>query len=368
MSQREEYRYVAATRANHKKKKKNKAGRILLVLLLAVVLVGGAAFGTWKYLSHKFNTEYIHQDDAGHLVETIEATPAEYSGDWVNILVAGVSNDPNDLDYPDEYNGVGMTDIIMYMSYDVKNNEISVLQIPRDAYVGSLTSTGKINALYGQGQYKDDPISNLAEVVQNQYKLPIDYYVTVDIQAFTEIVDLMGGIDMYVPYDIWDENGNTVTKGTHHIDGATARWIMRQRHCYAQADIQRMETQQYFYAACFRFFKTCSVRDLTKVALPIVAWRVNTDMSFETMTSLAMSMMKIDSSRIYMAKVLGGAAMVDGQSVFLVNPERTAELLNNHFRPYGDPVPASELGMPKGLYAATEIEDTGKYLINIIVE
>ncbi len=374
MSQNEEYRYVSAARSNKKKKSKLRIGRILIVLLLVVGILVAAAAITWKLLSNTITETYISQEQSGQLVDTIVATPDEYKGDWVNILVAGVSNNPDDLDYPDEYNGIGMTDIIMYVSYDVKNNKVSVLQIPRDTYVGNETSvghnsTGKINALYGSGKYKDtDPISNLAEVVQEQYKLNIDYYATVDIAAFTEIINLLGGIEMYVPYDIWDDVGNSISKGTHYIDGETARWILRQRHCYAQADIQRMETQQYFYAACFELFKSCTVSDLTKHVLPVVAYRVNTDMPFETMTSLAISMMKLNASNIYITKLLGGATMVNGQSVFVINPERTATLLNDYFRPYGDPVAAAGLGLPTGVAAPTEIADTGKYLVNIIVE
>lgn len=373
MSQNEEYRYVSAARAKHRKKRKVRVGRVLLVVVLLLAAAAGAVTVTWKILSKKFTDNYIKQDQAGNLVDTIDSTPEEYKGDVVNILVAGVSNDPNDLDYPEEYNGAGITDIIMYVSYDVKNNAMSVLQIPRDTYINNgvlSTSTGKINAIYAQGQHKDtgDYISNLAEVINQEFQLPVDYYATVDIKGFTEIIDLMGGIDMYVPYDIWDDNNNRIDQGMHHIDGSTARWILRQRHCYAQADIQRMETQQYFYAACFRLFKTCSVKDLTKHVLPVVAYRVNTDMDFDTMTSLAMSLMKIDATRIYIAKALGGSMMVNDQSVFVVNPDRTAELLNNYFRPYGDPVPAGSLQLPTGYAPATEIEDTGKYLINIIVE
>ena len=240
MSQNEEYRYVSAARAGRKKKSGLRVGRILLVLVLVLGILAAAVAITWKLLSSTVNENIITQEQSGQLVETIVETPDEYKGDWVNILVAGVSNNPSDLDYPEEYNGVGMTDIIMYVSYDVKNNKVSVLQIPRDTYVGNETSvgrnsTGKINVLYGSGKYKDtDPISNLAEVVQEQYKLNIDYYATVDIAAFTEIIDLMGGIEMYVPYDIWDDVGNYIPKGTHRIDGTTARWVLRQRHCLLQ--------------------------------------------------------------------------------------------------------------------------------------
>ncbi len=370
MSQNDQYRYVSAARAKSKKKSRVKVGRLIFAIFFVLALLALAIFGTWKILSKKFTQSYIRQDQAGQLLaDVVESTPDEYKGDYVSILVAGIANDVNDPDYdPAESGGKGMTDIIMYVSYDVKNGKVNILQIPRDTYVGSLTSTGKINAVYGQGQYKDNPITNLAEVINTQLKLPVDYYGTVDVAAFTEIIDLLGGIDMYVPYDIYDDVGNTVTQGSHHIDGATARWILRQRHCYAQADIQRMETQQYFYAACFRLFKSCSVRDLTKVLLPIVSYRVNTNMDFDTMCSLAVSFLKLDSSDIYLDKARGGSTMVNGQSVFVLNPVRVAAQLNERFRPYGDPVDSSQLGLATGIAVPVEIEDSGKYLVNIMVE
>ena len=42
-------------------------------------------------------------------------------------------------------------------------------------------------------------IAALAEVIYDQYKLPIDYYVTIDMQALVEMVDNFGGIEVYIP-------------------------------------------------------------------------------------------------------------------------------------------------------------------------
>lgn len=367
MSQNQEYRYVSAARAK-KRKRKPRVGRILLALVLVLALLGAVVTITWRLLSHKFNQIYVKQDQAGNLVETIVNTPEEYQGDVVNILVAGVSNDDNDLDELQFKGNVGLTDIIMYVTYDVKNNHVNVLQIPRDTYVGDISPNYKINAVYANGPHKGDYISNLAEVINQQLQLPVDYYATVDIAAFTEIIDLLGGIDMNVPYDVFDEVGNRVDKGLHHIDGSTARWILRQRKCYPQSDIGRMETQTHFYAACFRLFKTCSYTDLYKHVLPVVAYRVNTDMQFDTMLSLAVSMMKLEATDIYITRLPVGGMTINEQSVLVANPERTAELLNTYFRPYGDPVPAAALQLPTGYTPPAEYADSGTYLINLMTE
>ena len=45
-------------------------------------------------------------------------------------------------------------------------------------------------------------IAALAEVIYDQYKLPIDYYVTIDMQALVEMVDNFGGIEVYIPLSL----------------------------------------------------------------------------------------------------------------------------------------------------------------------
>ena len=100
-------------------------------------------------------------------------------GDVVNILCAGIDFEEG-REYP---NGMGFTDVILYVSFDMKANKISMLQIPRDTYIGETTTTGKINAVALQGK-SDPPIAALATLVNQQFKLPVDYYVTIDIDAF----------------------------------------------------------------------------------------------------------------------------------------------------------------------------------------
>ncbi len=42
-------------------------------------------------------------------------------------------------------------------------------------------------------------IAALADVIYDQYRLPVDYYVSVDMQALVEMVDNFGGIEVYIP-------------------------------------------------------------------------------------------------------------------------------------------------------------------------
>ena len=130
----------------------------------------------------------------------------------VNILVCGIdyeegrnySNDPTSND--------GMTDMILYCQFDIKGGALRMLQIPRNSLVCTKSrkvalSNGKTYAATNY-QINSVALSNggsvaaLAEVIYDQYKLPVDYYVTVDMQALVEMVDNFGGIEVYIPHDM----------------------------------------------------------------------------------------------------------------------------------------------------------------------
>ena len=260
-------------------------------------------------------------------------------GDVVNILCAGIDFEEG-REYP---NGMGFTDVILYVSFDMKANKISMLQIPRDTYIGETTTTGKINAVALQGK-SDPPIAALATLVNQQFKLPVDYYVTIDMDAFKAIVDAIGGIEVTVPFDITDDYGNTLHAGTQVVDGATAEFMVRQRHNYGNADIGRLEKQRYMYSALLKTFKSFPVSDILKV-MPAYIQYVKTDINLAKMGSLATKVVKVPSENIVMFKVPGEACTVGSQSVFTVHLEATANILNSYFRPYSDPVPAAELGL-----------------------
>ena len=163
-----------------KKKSPLKIALISLLTLVTVVCVG--LFGLYQWVVHS-----ISPDGGTPSINELINTPSEYKGDVVNILVCGIdyeegraySNDPTSND--------GMTDMIMYVNFNVKEKKINMLQIPRDTYAGeeySTGGTGKINAV---ALRNEGGITDLAKLITEQYKLPIDYYVTIDMQSLKEI-------------------------------------------------------------------------------------------------------------------------------------------------------------------------------------
>ncbi len=140
------------------------------------------------------------------------------------------------------------------------------------------------------------------------FKLPVDNYVTIDMNAFKTMLNVMGGITMYVPWDIIDKTTGEllVPQGTHQISGDTAEVILRNPGNYAQADYKRLETQQYFYAALVRtFLQEYDLADYYK-ACKNVAYYINTDLDLTEIYGLYATMTKVNPSDIYIVRLPGG--------------------------------------------------------------
>jgi LCP family protein required for cell wall assembly len=114
-------------------------------------------------------------------------------------------------------------DTIGIVSVSQKTGTIKVIMIPRDTYVkynkkvldvlekaGKIKEPGifKINYAHHigpmmkyEGRFSPfTSISFLADIIEEKFNVRVDDYVKINVQGFSEIVDLFGGIDIDVPY------------------------------------------------------------------------------------------------------------------------------------------------------------------------
>ena len=160
----------------------------------------------------------------------------------VNVLLMGIDQRPNDN--PD----TTRTDTMIVLTLDPATKTAGMLSIPRDLYVPlpNRDTQDRINTahVYGGPAYA-------METVEYNFGIPIQHYVRVNFNALTTLVDLVGGIDVYVDEDINDQSypdANygydpfVISAGWHHMDGATALKYARTRH--GSSDFYRMRRQQ----------------------------------------------------------------------------------------------------------------------------
>ena len=346
-------------RRRRKKKKTPLWLPFAIVMAVIAVVSGVVVYGVG--LVNKVE-DSIRPDESTPTIEEEVKTAEEYKGDVVNILVCGIdyeegrnySNDPTSND--------GMTDMILYVQFDIKNGALRMLQIPRNSLVTTKNkkvtlSNGKTYAATNY-QINSVALSNggsiaaLADVIYDQFRLPIDYYVTVDMQALVDMVDNFGGIEVYIPHDM-SYGGSKLLKGYRNLNGASAEFFVRCRHGdgYANSDIDRLNMQRYFYAGLFKRARAMGVTDILN-QLPLVFKNyIKTDMDITTIAKLVVSFLKIDSSNIILAQTpvfmgvpnVGKTDTSAGYSCVVPDAGSIANLLNQYFCTYTGPIDVSEM-------------------------
>ncbi|MDO4566681.1 MAG: LCP family protein [Oscillospiraceae bacterium] len=318
--------------ARDKKRRRSNSRSAALVCALLILLACGAL-------------SLIVSPARSSALKGVESTPL--SSPSVNILLCGVDNDPND-----PYHQQRMADVIAVVSLDFKTKSAAMLQIPRDTYVGSLTSTGKINALYNLGDSPEEGLNALASAVSEQLCLPLDHYATINMEGFRAAVDALGGVTVTLESDMsfnyYDVEGNVtgtvyLPAGENLLDGVTADLFVRYRN-YARADLDRIEVQRYFYAGLINRLSTASVPQLIAAVSAAYPY-LETDYSLAQLAALALRFRGASAENINMISVPGEALTYGGQSVYSAHKEALAELLNSYMRPYSEPVAAEELGV-----------------------
>ena len=356
-------RHAAPADAPRRRKKKKKTPVWLpMAVTLAVLAVISGVVVYAVNMVNKVEDNLKPEENATSLVEEIQ-TLEEYKGDVVNILVCGIDYEEGRA-YSSDGSNDGMTDMILYCQFDIKGGALRMLQIPRNSLVATQNrkitlSNGKTYAATNY-QINSVALSNggdiaaLAEVIYDQYKLPIDYYVTIDMQALVEMVDNFGGIEVYIPHDM-SYGGSKLIKGYRNLDGSSAEFFVRCRHGdgYANSDLDRLNMQRYFYAGLFKRARSMGVTDILN-QLPLVFKNyIKTDMDISTIAKLVVSFLKLDSSNIILAQTpvfmgvpnVGKTDTFAGYSCVVPDAGSIANLLNQYFCTYTGPIDVSEMNL-----------------------
>ncbi len=164
------------------------------------------------------------------------------------------------------------SDTLMLLRADPKNNTLSLLSFPRDLWVniychGNVVDTqDRINSAWSSCG-NNGPDATL-DTMEHLTGLHINYLITLDFHAFTQIVDHLHGIYMNVDrrYYIPPNTGTSAINllpGYQKLDGAEALSYVRYRH--TDSDIYRTGRQQLFLDALKSRAKTVSIIDALKV-------------------------------------------------------------------------------------------------------
>ncbi|MCC8123310.1 MAG: LCP family protein [Oscillospiraceae bacterium] len=265
--------------------------------------------------------------------------------------------------------GGGNTDTMMVVTYDISNQKLNVMSLPRDTLV-NIASTGpankKLNAVYNSGpSYGEEKIDFLSEHVANLVGYPPDFTIVIEWEAVGELVDAIGGVYFDVPLDMNYEDYTQdlyihVNKGYQYVDGDKAMQIIRYRYNststgklyggYPEGDIGRIQTQQDFLKvvieSCLQFKNVTKINELAK----IFSEQVETNLTINNLAwfgkEAIMNGLSMDNVTFYTMpntpKTLYNSAGT-GISYVLVNVDEMLSLVNESFNPYKEDIQRGEL-------------------------
>lgn len=242
----------------------------------------------------------------------------------------------------------GNTDTIMVASYDTVHQAVSIMSIPRDTMINESWDLKKINSVYSR---TGGNIESLAKRVKKLVGFAPDFYVKVDLSVFVELVDLVGGVDFYVPQDMKysDPYQNLyidLKEGQQTLDGEKAMQLVRFRS-YAEGDIKRVEVQQSFLKALIKECLSIKHWGKIKAYIDLAMEHVQTDLDFGSVVWFASQVLglngtsMLDMDNVYTCTIPGnywGSAWSrstnSNQSYVTVYAKKTVTLVNERFNPY----------------------------------
>ncbi len=287
------------------KSSSRRTGLFWVAGMVVISLAALAIFNTTRGATRQFDTVALEP----------AATPLpQWSGAaQISLLVLGIDERENQA-------GPWRTDTMIAVTIDPVKLTAAGLSIPRDLWVTipALGTEGKINTAHFLGDAEGYPGGGPAlaqATVQAVLNVPMQYYVRVNFAAFEKLIDLIGGIDVDVPYPIDDplypDSGYGyeplyIPAGHIHMDGRLALKYARTRHD-AMGDFDRMQRQQQVIMAVRdKLVQGDRLVQLLTQAGPILQTlgeSIKTNLTVEQIVQLAQLGAQIDPSRIQMKTV-----------------------------------------------------------------
>lgn len=278
--------------------------------------------------------DFIYDPNATVDIEVLKGTKENF----YNILIVGTDGDGT------------RTDTIMIANLNAETHTVGLMSVPRDTLVYRKNSIPKINSIYGINGQGERGILALEDTLEDMLGFRVDGYVIVNLKAFEEIVDLVDGVDFYVPQDMYYNDPTqdlyiNLKEGMQHLDGKKAIQLCRFRKGYATQDIRRTQVQQEFLQALAK--KCLNVSNVSKINefASLFYSYVQTDLTIGNIAYLGMELLECDFDSMVRVTLPGEAVMIKGGSYYQLYPNATLKIINETFNPYDSDLKLSDLNI-----------------------
>lgn len=264
--------------------------------ILAVLVVGSSIISTIAVI--EFWPNAANPPALKSVVKKVNGLHVDQYG-HTNILLLGVAGTMEE--------GGNLSDSIMIASLDQSRPSVSLLSLPRDLFVESKVGNRKINEVYAAARFKHGDQKGLdiiKDAISEFTNVPIHYSAVVNFQIFSDAIDLIDGIEIFVPDTIEDPfypdgyygyETFTIRRGMQTLDGETALKYVRSRK--TTSDYDRAKRQQEVALAIRKKIESMGwASNVTKIKefYNLFRRQVNTDVGLSEIISLARLGMGLD--------------------------------------------------------------------------
>ncbi|MBQ9096793.1 MAG: LCP family protein [Clostridia bacterium] len=271
-----------------------KARKIITILLIVCMFLGIFSIGSWIV--------------TGNPPQLLNALfPAKSR----TVLILGMDN------------GGLRSDVMMVAFINGRTGNVDIVSIPRDTKVriGKLTSA---HAIGGVEQTK--------ETIEELLDIEIDNYVKFSFQTFNDVVDALGGVDYYVPQDMYHNDPTqdlliNLKEGMQHLDGDEAQQLVRFRG-YPMGDEQRIKVQQDFIKELVKQKANLGIVFRLPDLISKVGETVETDIPQNQWLGLGNVALKMDKTSVSTYQMPGSAQYIGRVSYYLQDEKETEKLID----------------------------------------
>ena len=190
----------------------------------------------------------------------------------------------------------------------------------------------KINAIY-----HSEGIAPLAEAVSKTLcGMPLHYYAVVEYEDIEKVMDVIGGVEVNVPFDmIYDDPTDNpplhirIYAGEQTIDSSNVMEYLRYRKGYRNGDIGRIQVHQEFVKKVIKeCLKAGNILDVLKVAVE----NVESDITYSMAINVGTKATKLSGDSMNSYVLPGTDAMIQGFSFWQPNEAGVQEMLEEIYR------------------------------------
>ncbi|HDK3429130.1 TPA: polyisoprenyl-teichoic acid--peptidoglycan teichoic acid transferase [Staphylococcus aureus] len=308
----------------------NKFVKYFLILLALVLIVVPIVFATLLFKTSQDAFESSQDSKNANRQSNLRDNKVNPEEQPISILFLGIDdNDGRRKKGQDAEHS--RSDAMILTTFNQSKHQIRMLSFPRDtiSYIPKVGYYDKITHAHAYG----GPIAAM-DSVEATMNVPVDYYVRVNMKAFVEAVNELGGIYYDVPYDLNEPNTDDtgkikIKKGYQKLNGDEALAVARTRH--HDSDLKRGQRQMELIKILFQKAQEVDSIDKLDNVIQIVGKNAKHNLTNSEIKALA-KMYLTNDVEIKTAQLKGKDDMLNG--IYYYHPsvesiQKYANLLRN---------------------------------------